>query len=61
MMTVYETVKKYELGNFAKKYRKPNGNIIPLPNLDKLMITEVKDVYINLMEKTATITIFWED
>lgn len=57
-MTVLEVVKTYRIGDFAKDYKNVYGNCVntkyPIDTLAKM---EVKDVYINLIGKSATITV----
>lgn len=57
-MTVLEVVKTYHIEDFEKDYKNVYGNCINTKYpLDKLAKMDVKDVYINLMIKTATITV----
>ena len=59
-MTVIEAVTAvFHLADYAKTYLDRHGNCVDLKYpLDKLGKMEVKDIYINLKEKTATITIY---
>lgn len=57
-MTVIEVVKAMQLADYAKAYKDVYGQCVDLKYpLDKLKDMEVKDLYINLKQKTATITI----
>ena len=58
-MTVFEAVTAvYHLADFQKTYKNVYGNCVDLKYpLDTLAKMEVKDIYINLKEHTATITI----
>ena len=58
-MTVIEAVTSvYHLSDFKKTYKNVYGNCVDLKYpLDTLGKMEVKDIYINLKEKSATITI----
>ena len=58
-MTVIEAVTTvYHLADFKKTYKDVYGTCVDLKYpLDILGKMEVKDIYINLKEKTATITI----
>ena len=58
-MTVLEAVTSvFHLADYKKSYKNVYGNSVDLKYpLDKLGKMEVKDIYINLKEKTATITI----
>lgn len=57
-MTVLEVVKTYRLGDFSKNYKDVCGCSINLKYpIDTLANMEVKDVYINLIGETATITV----
>ena len=58
-MTVLEAVTAvFHLADYAKSYKNVYGNSVDLKYpLDRLGKMEVKDLYINLKEKTATITI----
>lgn len=57
-MTVIEVVKAMQLADYAKSYKDVYGQSVDLKYpLDQLCNMEVKDLYINLKQETATITI----
>lgn len=59
-MNVLEVVKAYNLADFDKTYKNVYGNCVDLSfSIDELSKLEVKDLYINLKERTATITVLF--
>ena len=55
-MKLAEVIKKYDLAEFEKTYKNPNGNRVDI-SLKEIAELDVKDVYINFMTKTATISV----